>query len=407
MDIEIRTIRSDELEPLARALESAFSSALRPAEFENDRLVMEPGRTHAAYEGGEIVGGAAAAGLRLRLPGGASVATAGVIGVGVLPTHRRRGINTALMRAQLDDIHDRGEPLAALHASEGGIYGRYGYGLASLAGHLDARTSRMSFVRGYRPSGRVRLLQHDEALTLMRPVYDTVAATWPGMPLLDDRWWRWRWSASDDPEDGSRFYAVHVSDAGDTDAYAVYRVKHEWPDGMPLLAVSLDDLQATSPQANADMWRFVFDIDLVGHLTARTRAADEPLLHLVAEPRQLRFSLTDGLWARLVDVSEALSARGYRGSGRLALEVVDEFCPWNGGRHVLEVAEGAGTCATADRGDVDLRCTVNELGAIYLGGATFADLSRAGRVSELVPGAIARADALFAVDRAPWCPVMF
>ena len=36
------------------------------------------------------------------------------------------------MRRQLEDVRDRGEPLAGLFASEGAIYGRFGYGLATL-----------------------------------------------------------------------------------------------------------------------------------------------------------------------------------------------------------------------------------------------------------------------------------
>jgi predicted acetyltransferase len=408
MDLEIRTVRPDELEAFARALESAFSAELNPAEFEHERPVMASERTHAAFEGGAIVGGASAAGFRMAVPGGGSVAAAGITGVGVLPSHRRRGINTALMRAQLDDIHDRGEPVAALHASEGGIYGRFGYGLASFTGHMEVDADRTSFVRGYRPSGRVRLVVRDEALGPMRAIYDAVVPTWPGMLALDDLWWTWRWTDPDRHGDGTAFYALHESEDGVTDAYAAYRVKHEWPDGMPRLELSVRDLQATSPQAYADIWRFLFDIDLVGRVSSWNRPVDDPLLHLVAEPRRLRFSLRDGLWVRPVDVPAALSARGYRGHGRIILEVRDDFCPWNDGRFALEVENGAATCtAAADEGDPDLRCTVNDVGAVYLGGTRFGELHRAGRVSEVVPGAIARADALFACDRAPWCSLMF
>ncbi len=408
MDPHIRTIRSEELEAFARANASAFSSTVLPGELERDRAVMEPERTHAAFDGGAIVGGAAAAAFRMAVPGGRVVATAGITGVGVLPSHRRRGINTALMRAQLDDVHERGEPVAALYASEGNIYGRFGYGLASFRGKLDVDAGRTSFVRGYRPSGEVRLLSHHDALASMRSIYDSVAPTWPGMLALDDRWWTWRWTELDLDDEGPAFYALHTSETGEADAYAAYRVKHEWPDGMPRLELSLRDLLATSPQAYADIWRFVFDIDLVGRVTAWNRPADEPLLHLLAEPRRLRLSLGDGLWVRLVDVPAALAARGYQGTGTLTIDVSDEFCPWNEGRFALEVAEGIGVCArTSHDGDADLRCSVNDLGAIYLGGTRFSELQRAGRVSEIVPGSIRRADALFASAPAPWCSITF
>ena len=47
------------------------------------------------------------------------------------------------------------------------------------------------------------------------------------------------------------------------------------------------------------------------------------------------------------------------------------------------------------------------LGSAYLGGFTFDQLLRAGRVDELQSGAVPRADALFRVERLPWCPEIF
>jgi predicted acetyltransferase len=133
---------------------------------------------------------------------------------------------------------------------------------------------------------------------------------------------------------------------------------------------------------------------------------DEALLHLLAEPRRLRLRVKDGLWVRLVDARAALLARSYAGRGRLVLELQDRVCPWNEGRIALEAAPDGASCApTTDEPDV--RCDVNVLGATYLGGVTFRQLARAGRVDELIPGALARADALFGWDPAPWCPFVF
>jgi predicted acetyltransferase len=61
--------------------------------------------------------------------------------------------------------------------------------------------------------------------------------------------------------------------------------------------------------------------------------------------------------------------------------------------------------ATTD--DADLALEVNDLGSVFLGAFSFSDLGRAGRTDELVAGARARADRLFAADRAPWCPQIF
>jgi hypothetical protein len=48
-----------------------------------------------------------------------------------------------------------------------------------------------------------------------------------------------------------------------------------------------------------------------------------------------------------------------------------------------------------------------DLAAAYLGGNRFLTLEQAGLLEEVRPGAVARLDALFKTDRAPWCPSHF
>src|SRR4029079_11171647 len=137
-----------------------------------------------------IVGGAGAFTFRMTVPGGAQLGTAGVTVVGVLPTHRRRGVLRSMMRAQLDDVHERGEPLAALWASEETIYGRYGYGLASLNAQLDIVKSFAAFRPGVDTVGCVRLVDFDTAAQQLPPVYDAVQQVTPGMYERSEAWWR-------------------------------------------------------------------------------------------------------------------------------------------------------------------------------------------------------------------------
>jgi predicted acetyltransferase len=405
MDIEIRPIRAEEFVEHALALEAAFHGAPRLDEIEEFRGVAELDRCFAAVDGSEIVGGAVTNSFRMAVPGGV-LPTAAVTGVGVKPTHRRMGVNTALMRRQLDDAHDRGEPAAILFASEGGIYGRYGYGLGTFGCDMDLETDRSEYVRGYTPTGRVRLLDREEALPLMHSVYDRVWRGRPGMIELNERWFR---HATYVPEheraERPCFYAVHATGQA-VDAYAIYRVKHEWPGGIPSNELELLDIQATTPQAYADMWRYVLDADLVRHVTSWNRPVDEPLLHLLREPRRLRLRVQDALWVRLVDVAEALQGRRYAARGRLTFEVDDRFCPWNQGRYELVGGPDGAECRPTD-GEPDLVCTVNDLGATYLGGSTFRQLHRAGHIEEEHPGALALADAMFASDPAPWSSHLF
>ena len=117
---------------------------------------------------------------------------AGVTIVGVLPTHTRRGVLTQLMRAQLDDIHQRGEPIAVLWASEETIYGRFGYGMAALCGEIEIQRVHGKFRSPVDHRGSFRLLSYEEALEVIPPVYARVAAETPGMFARTREWWEAR-----------------------------------------------------------------------------------------------------------------------------------------------------------------------------------------------------------------------
>jgi predicted acetyltransferase len=406
MDLEFRTITEDELDSFVRTVETAFSGSVTPEELARIRSLAEIDRHHAAFDDGRIVGGAAAISFRMTVPGGPAIPTAGITAVGVSPTHRRRGITTELMRLQLEDVHRRGEPLAALFASEGSIYGRFGYGVASFLVSLEIDTDRSAFVRGYRRSGRVVLLDEAISRPIEKRIYDAVVPTRPGMIAADDTWFEARFMDFGEDKDTTWFHAVHETEAGEPDAYAIYKVKHEWPDHMPKLELTVREAHALTPQANADIWRYLCGIDLVRVIKADSRPADEPLLWRFAEPRRLRFHMVDGLYVRVVDLPRALEARRYSSDGRVVMDVEDRFCPWNEGRYELAVRDGAAMCAPSED-DPDVSCTASDLGAVYLGGSTWRQLHRAGRVTELTDGALARADALFAWDPAPWCSFFF
>ena len=405
MDVEIRTIAEEEFEEFVRAIALSFSGATTAEDVERERLVVEIDRCLAAVEDDRIVGGAMAVSFHITVPGGAQVAAAGVTGVGVQPTHRRRGINRSLMRAQLDDIRSRGEPIAVLYASEGGIYGRFGYGLASFLGEIDLEGDRSTFIRGYEPSGRVRLLSRSEALPVMRPVYDRAQSRRPGMVAMNDGWWGLLFFEQEKEKDDPVFFAVHDTD-GVADAYATYLVKHDWTDSLPKLELTVRQLVASDPQAYADIWRYLFDIDLVHRVKAWNRPIDEPLFFLMQEPRRLRFRTSDALRVRLVDVPVALVSRGYAGEGRIVVDVEDHFCPWNEGRYALAVTAAGTTCERTGE-EPDIACSAADLGATYLGGSSFRQLHRAGRVHEPRPGGLDRADALFTSDPAPWSSFIF
>lgn len=406
MDVEIRPVTSEEFEAYIRATERAFGHQPSGEEVENERRIFEPDRSLAVFDGDRIVGTTGAFSLEVTVPGGA-LPMAGVTVVGVAPTHRRRGLLTMMMRRQLDDVRDLGEPLAGLWASEGAIYQRYGYGMATYACEIEIDRSWTGFSRPYEWSGSVRLVEKEEAMRLMPPVMDRVAETTPGMWKRSTAFWehtfadleRWREGAS------PLFFAVYQSSEG-PEGYAAYRVKHHWPSGIPTGTVKFKELMAVTTPATAALWRTLFDHDLMGKVEGWPRPLDEPLLHMLAHPRALKLRLTDGLWIRLVDVPKALASRRYSAEGSIGFEVHDTFCPWNEGRYRLEGGPDGATCERVGA-EADLAVDAADLGATFLGGVSFRQLHRAGRVSEVTPGAMARADAMFAWDPLPFCSAVF
>jgi predicted acetyltransferase len=404
--MEIRTCTSlEELRAAANGIVHYFGRE-PPDEAWAERWVkyFELERMLAAFDGDRVVGGAGAFTFRMTVPGGAALPTAGVTIVGVLPTHRRRGILRSMMRAQLDDVHERGEPLAALWASEETIYGRYGYGLASLALEFEIARAQGAFRPGIESVGSVRFVDAAEAADLLPPVYAAVQQRTPGMYERPAAWWEHRVLA--DPPDfrfgGSPKHIAVLSVDGEPQAYAIYRLFVTFGSLGPETKLKTLEVIGSTPAATASIWRYLLDVDWTQTVSAGLQPIDSPLFLLLARPNHSRPTISDALWVRLVDVGAALSGRTYAGDGSVVFDVRDEFCPWNEGRWKLAGGEAART-----DDDADLALDVADLASVYLGGFTFRELRQAGRVEELRDGALARVDALFRTDIAPWCPEIF
>jgi predicted acetyltransferase len=380
----------------------------QPTPEDGERLarLLPVERTHLALDGTAVVAGTGVHPLQLTIPGG-PVPCAGVTVVGVLPTHRRRGLLGRMMRAQLADVRERGEPLAALFASEETIYGRFGYGLASLC-QVDMRLPR-AYARladgGPARGGAVRLVGHEEALEAFPPVYERVRRGTVGFLSRSRDWWELR-RLDDEPErrrgSGPLNRALLELD-GQAAGYALYRVKSEFDGALNVGQVRVLEAVGISPRATRELWRFLLGIDWLGEIQCFLLPLDHPLVHLVANPNRMRWLVADGIWLRVVDVAAALAARSYAADGRVTLEVVadpqfaDNVATWT-------VEDGA---VRRSRRRPDVRLDVQALGSAFLGGFSFTALAAAGRVEEAARGGLARADRQFRTDRQPWIPEIF
>jgi predicted acetyltransferase len=403
LSFEIRPATPDEFPDVIGPIFHYFGGPPSVDFAESVRLLVPPDRHHAAFDDGAVVGSASVFPFETSVPGG-FVQAAGVTLVGVLPTHRRRGILSSLMRTQLDDVHERGEPIAYLWASEDALYGRYGYGIASFTGNIELGRDRAAFYRDFDPEGLIRVVEVEEAIEPFFQIQRRAAAQHPGMFVRTEDWWRSRRLA--DPEwrreGGGEMVRVLLELDGRPAGYALYRLHFSAQRGVPSGYTSVIEAMGDSPAATREIWRFLLSIDWMERVRAGLLPLDHELFLLLREPRRLRFDLRDGLWVRLVDVEAALNARTYKPGEPVIVDVADEFCPWNAGTWELG-PEGA----SRSSGAPELRLDAAAFGSAYLGGFTFGQLARAGRVEELAEGALDRADTLFRADRYPWCPEIF
>lgn len=407
MTTELRVLQQSEWNKWFSSLELAFGGAQEPAEQrEQYQSVTEYERSIGIWDGDDVVATAGAFSFRLAVPGGALVPAAGVTMVSVASTHRRRGLLTAMMRRQLDDVRALGEPVAVLTASEPAIYGRFGYGAATRQMSLTIDTDR---VRLSVPEGtdevRLRYAREDEAVAACESVYARLVPGRPGTPAHGPGWER---KSLIDPassrEGGSALQCLLAERDGELVGYTNYHIKPDWDAAGPKGRVVVSDLAALDPAAYAALWRFLFAIDLTSTVEARNRPTDDAVLHLVSDVRRCDIRLRDSLHVRLVDVGAALEARTYRGPLDVVFEVEDTFCPWNEGRWRLTVdAKGGASCKRTEDA-ADLALSVRDLGSAYLGGEALGSLAQAGRVRELRAGAVAEASSAFLSDVAPWLP---
>jgi predicted acetyltransferase len=411
MSIDIRPIRRDEGDQFSAVMAAAFGETFSEEELADHDRWFEYDRSIGAFDGDRLVGTGGADSMDLTLPGLTTIPIGGLTAISVLPTHRRRGILRSMINYHFEEVEGRGELVSALGASESVIYGRFGYGLATTFADYEIDPRRGQFLRPAATGGRLRLLEPEETAKIVPPLYDRYRRGQPGELTRPQVWWE---MYARDPEwtrqGASRHYdVVHESesDPGRVDGWLSYRVENRWPNGLAANIIKVRMLVGLTPEAEAALWRYVLDLDLAGTIKLLDRPVDDPIRWRLADPRRLRVTdLGDQLWVRLLDLRGALEARRYAVQDALVLEVTDALRPRNQGRFRLEGGPDGAACQPATA-EPDLALDIADLGAAYLGGARLTSLARAERVAERTPGALLRADRMFAADPPPLCTTHF
>jgi predicted acetyltransferase len=372
--------------------------------------LLEPERTIGTFDGATLVGGATIFDFRLSVPG-AIVPMAGVSWVSVLPTHRRRGILTALIRHQLHGMHESGgEPVAGLTASESAIYGRFGYGQASWSAAVTVQRHRNALRLPPGPDDitlRMAPSQDEDTVAACAAVYRRRVPERPGMLILTPAYERFDHADFDQARQGrSNLRTILAERDGRAIGYARYRANPARELGLSASRIDVHSAYADDIAGYGALMRFLLDIDLSASTDFARMPVDSPLLYLLTDIRAAAPRLVDSLYIRLVDLDRALAARTYAAPIDVVLDVTDGFCPWNAGRWRLAGDEKGATCERT-QAPADLAVDVRELGAAFLGGTPLRALQAAGLVEERRVGAVAEASRAFRSDVAPWLPVVF
>jgi predicted acetyltransferase len=406
MPVEIRPALEAEMQEYRRV---ALSSLVLPPQKASREAIhgIRPEMTLCAFVDGRLSTAYAAWPLMMRI-NGVLAPTAGITFVGTLPSYRQQGLLRKIITRHFERMHAQGEqPLAALVASQAAIYHRYGYAVVTTRNSYHVEPRNVRFIRaakGIGPVGSLRTAGENENELLNR-LYCTFSeertgylkrgkATWAGGVLRP-------------PPENSELFKVLYEENGEALGYIIYSVEPvHVPDGRPWQKVFIRDLVWLGGRAYNALWDHMATFELADHVVWMRVPLDDPLPHLLLEPRRLNMSSADGVMARIVDVARALPLRGYAAQGVVTFELIDALCPWNNGRWQLETTTGGTEVKPTGRA-AQVRLPVDTLAMLMFGQISASEAFRMGRMDVLDHRAVATWDALMRTKYKPFCPDFF
>ncbi|WP_159843322.1 GNAT family N-acetyltransferase [Nocardia sp. CY41] len=387
--ITIRSATEDDGPAITTLVETSFGTRYDPAELRRIPLLFPLENTIVAVEDGRVVGHVQSTTMTVTVPGERTVRVCGIAGVGVAPTHRRRGILRAMYTEQHRRVEAAGLPLTMFTASEGGIYGRFGYGPATRENAVGIDRRFAEFLPSAPDPGGVTLRPPSELRAAAEAIYERWRRLTPGAQVRPAAAWD---IVFDDPErfreGGSTLFGLLHADG-----YALYRCHS---DGRAR-TVEVVEMRTVTDEAHAALWRALLGLDLMRRVDAVLTDHD-PLPYLLTDHRLVRTTARyDGLWLRLMDVPAALTARAYRSDLDVTLEVTDPFRN-AGGTFALRVRNGQAECEPTDR-TPDIDVGIDVLGSMYLGAYPARVFAAANRLRSKNAAHLRALDDAFGVER--------
>jgi predicted acetyltransferase len=407
MAVDVRTIRAPEVAPWVDAMRAGFLNDPATSSDEADwrATFTDLDHTWAAFDGDRVVGTLRSFDTRLSVPGRRDVAATALTHVTVSASHRRQGLLSRMITADLASCAERGDAVSVLVAAEYPIYGRFGYGPAAEGVDFEIDTVGLK-VTGPR-TGSIEVVDRDTYRAAAPAVYDAYRLAHPGAILRDDWWWDVTTGVvAIEGRTLPKFFALGRSESGEIDGIVAHRIEEHWVDVRPRAKLLVDDLVGVDATATVRLWRFCIETDWIGTVRADQRGVEDPLRWHLDDARAIgERERADLLWLRILDLPQALTGRSYLTTGAVVLEV-DDPLGFASGRFRLEATPTGATCIPTDAA-ADLAFSVQVLSSAYLGGYTLASMGDAGLVTECTPGSLATADAMFRSAAVPSCPTHF
>jgi predicted acetyltransferase len=400
MAVEIRPATADEMPTLATVVGAALAM---PASSFRD---LAPEMTLCAFEDDRLATVHGSWPLTMRF-NGKSVPISGVTTVASDPVDRGRGYLRRIITQHFAELHEQGErPLALLYASQAAIYQRFGYAIVSTHYRYEVEPQYLEFAEPLDVPGRLRPLDPEREFGTLVDLYrafreDRTGLVHRGRPM-------WNAGVLAPPEGEHAKTIVVYEEAGQPQGYLIYTTGSDYHDRpLPGQKAVVNDLVWLNPRAYRAAWQLLAGMRLARFVAWNQAPSDDPLPHILLEPRMLRATAHDGLLARIVDLPASFRARRYPATETLRFEVADPLCPWNAGRWQVTTGDDDAEVTPLRQGDVDLSLSINTLAMLLFGQISATEAARTGRVAVHDPGALPRWDAALATMYAPFCSDSF
>ncbi len=360
------------------------------SEFDLDRFVIV---RDSSLAGNPMVGAAGNFGLGVTLPGPAPVPMAGVTWVSVATTHRRQGIAARMMAWLDDDARVHSEPVIGLTASEGGIYERFGYGVATVVRSIAIDRRRVAMLDRFQAdTSSIRFVDHTEHYPEICALFDRYRRTAVGQVAMPE--FLARENLRPHSPTTRTVCALHPQ------GFAIWQVNPDWNEGDPRHGLRLWMLCGLTDEARRALWTLILSTDLAGEISSRTvLGPDDPLPYFLTNPRAVKTThIGDHLWLKVLDPQAAFDARSYRTDDSLVIELPD-------GPMIRVSADGVSTARRRKRADLVL--SEAAVGPLLLGGVSASTLAAGRRLEASSSAVLERADAFFGCSPTPHCSIGF